>query len=77
MAHPLRANLICMNAFLLPIVSGSETEELASSYDLWFRNKVKEAQNSNKPRLPHDAAMVKVETLLMERRKGRANRSRD
>ena len=60
-----------MNTDHSPIVSELETEAFASSYDLWFGNKVKEAQNSNKPRLPHDAAMVKVETLLMERRNQR------
>ena len=64
-----------MNAVLSPIVSEFETEEQESSYNQWFRAKVEEALRSNKPRLPHDAAMVKVQTMLEERRKTRANRS--
>ena len=64
-----------MNAVLSPIVSEFETEEQESSYNQWFRAKVEEALRSNKPRLPHDAAMVKVQTMLEERRKARANRS--
>ena len=64
-----------MNARLSPIVSEFETEEQEASYDRWFRAKVEEALRSEKPRLPHDAAMVKVQGMLEERRKARANRS--
>ena len=64
-----------MNAVLSPIVSVFETEEQETSYDQWFRAKVEEALHSEKPRLPHDAAMAKVQALLNERRKARANRS--
>ncbi|HBX57748.1 stability determinant [Pseudomonas sp. UBA2684] len=66
-----------MSAQLPPIVSEFETEEQAASYDRWFRAKVLEAMNSNKPRLPHDEAMAKVQAALEERRKVRANRSLD
>jgi len=62
-----------MNALLSPIVSEFETEEQEASYDQWFRAKVEEALHSEKPRLPHDAAMAKFQTLLEERRKARAN----
>ena len=64
-----------MSTVLSPIVSEFETEEQEASYDRWFRVKVEEALNSKKPRLPHDAAMVKVQAMLEERRKSRANRS--
>ncbi|TSA07610.1 MAG: stability determinant [Comamonadaceae bacterium] len=62
-----------MNAVLSPIVSEFETEEQEASYDQWFRAKVEEALQSEKPRLPHDAAMAKVQAMLEERRKTRAN----
>ena len=58
-----------------PIVSEFETEEQESSYDQWFRAKVEEALRSEKPRLPHDAAMAMVRAMLDERRKARANSS--
>ena len=64
-----------MRAVLSPIVSEFETEELKASYDQWFRAKVEEALRSEKLRLPHDAAMVKVQGMLEERRKARPNRS--
>ena len=64
-----------MSTVLSPIVSEFETEEQEASYDQWFRAKVVEALHSEKPRLPHDAAMVKVQAMLEERRKARANRS--
>lgn len=64
-----------MSPVLSPIVSEFETEEQESSYNLWFRAKVEEALHSQKPRLPHDAAMAKVQTMLEERRRARANRS--
>jgi hypothetical protein len=61
-----------MNAELSPIVSEFETAEQEASYDQWFRVKVEEALSSEKPRLPHDAAMAEVQTMLEERRKARA-----
>ena len=64
-----------MSTLQSPIVSEFETEEQASSYDQWFRAKVEKALLSDKPRLPHDAAIAKVQAMLDERRKVRANRS--
>jgi hypothetical protein len=64
-----------MSAALSPIVSEFETEDQEASYDHWFRVKVEEALHSDKSRLPHDAAMAKVQAVLEERRKARANRS--
>lgn len=66
-----------MSARLSPIVSEFETDEQAAIYDQWFRAKVLEAMNSDKPRLPHDEAMAKVQAALEERRKLRANHSVD
>lgn len=66
-----------MNAVLSPIVSEFTTEEEALSYDRWFRAKVQEAMNSTLPRLPHDAAMAKVQAMLEQRRKARAAHSLD
>ena len=57
------------------IVSEFETEEQKANYNQWFKAKVEEALHSEKPRLPHDAAMANVQALLKERRKARANRS--
>jgi hypothetical protein len=71
--RPHCANLYPMNAVLSPIVSEFETEEQEASYNQWFRAKVEEALHSEKPRLSHDAAMAKVQTMLEERRKIRAN----
>ena len=64
-----------MSATLSPIVSEFETEEQETSYNHWFKAKVEEALHSEKLRLPHDAAMAKVQAMLEERRKARANRS--
>ena len=64
-----------MNSVLSPIVSEFETEEQGANYDQWFRSKVEEALLSEKPRLPHDAAMAKVRAMLDDRRKARASRS--
>jgi hypothetical protein len=63
-----------MNAVRSPIVSEFETEELEASHGQWFRAKVEEALQSKKPRLPHDAAMARVQALLDERRNDRTNR---
>lgn len=61
-----------MSTQLDPIVSEFETQEQADSYDRWFRAKVQEAIDSDKPNLPHDEAMARVDRLIEERRKQRA-----
>ena len=63
-----------MTVRLSPIVSQFDTEEQEASDDQWFRAKVEEAMRSEKPSLPHNAAMAKVQAMLEERRKARANR---
>ena len=60
-----------MTVRLSPIVSQFDTEEQEASYYPWFRAKVEEAMRSEKPRLPNDAAMVKVQAILEERQKKR------
>ncbi|HEY5582699.1 MAG TPA: stability determinant [Rhodoferax sp.] len=64
-----------MSVLLSPIVSQFDTEEQEASHDQWFRAKVEEAMRSEKPRLPHDAAMAKVQAMIEECRKVRANNS--
>jgi hypothetical protein len=54
-----------------PIVSEFETDEQEVRYDQWFRAKVEDALRSEKPRLPHDAAVAKIQAMLEERRKVR------
>jgi len=51
-----------------------EEKETEATYDLWFRAKVEEALHSTQPRLPHDAAVARVKSLLQERRQARAAR---
>ncbi len=63
-----------MNAVLSPIVSEFPTEEQEASHNQWFRAKVEEALHSETPRLPHDAAVAKVQAMLEKRRTARANR---
>jgi len=61
-----------MNAVLSPIVSEFETQELADSYDAWFRAKVEDAIADKRPSIPHDKAMAIAQVLLEEKRKIRA-----
>ncbi|WP_110650639.1 stability determinant [Salinicola peritrichatus] len=61
-----------MSTQLDPIVSEFETQEQADSYDRWFRAKVQEALESDKPRLPHDEAMARVDRLIAERKRQHA-----
>nr|WP_236610621.1 stability determinant [Verminephrobacter aporrectodeae] len=55
-----------------PRVSEFETQQQADSYDRWFRVKVQEAIESERPSLPHDAAIARVDALLDEMRAKRA-----
>lgn len=59
-------------ATLDPIISEFNTEAEATSYDRWFRDKVQEAIDSKRPKLPHDAAMARVDALLEQMRAKRA-----
>ncbi|WP_283184386.1 type II toxin-antitoxin system RelB family antitoxin [Pseudomonas svalbardensis] len=57
-----------MNAELSPIVSEFETEELAASYDRWFRAKVQASLDDPRPNVPHDQVMADVRSLLKAKR---------
>lgn len=58
-----------MSDSLTPIISKFETKEHEVSYNQWFRTKIEEALHSEKPRVPHDTAMTKVQAMIEERRK--------
>lgn len=60
-----------MSTQLDPLISEFETQEQAESYDRWFRAKVQEALDSEKPALPHAEAMAKLNRLIEERRRQR------
>lgn len=64
-----------MNAVLDPRISEFVTEDEAARYELWFRAKVQEAIDSEKPRIPHDEAVAHMKTMLEARRAARACRS--
>ena len=64
-----------MSPILDPILSEFDTQEQAASYDRWFRAQVQEALDSQQPRIPHDMAMSRVQSMLDERRKARAGNS--
>lgn len=58
-----------MNTQLDPLISEFDTQEQADSYDRWFRGKVQEAMDSDKPALPYAEAMAKLDRLMAERRR--------
>lgn len=64
-----------MKTTLPPVISKFETDEQADRYDRWFREQVQASLNTTKPLLPHDQAMARVESQLIERRVARATRS--
>lgn len=53
-----------MSTTLDPRVSEFETQEQADSYDRWFRAKVQEAIDSQKPRIPHDQVMAEMWAVI-------------
>lgn len=62
-----------MGVPLSPIVSEFETEEQASSHDLWFRAKVEKSLANPGPGVPHDEVMARAEAIILEaERKQRA-----
>ena len=66
-----------MTARLDPLLSEFETDDHAKNYDRWFTAKVREAMSSAKPRIAHDEAMVRVDTLLAMKRSKPAGRPVD
>ena len=59
-------------ATLDPRVSEFETEEQAARYDTWFRTKVQEAIDDQRPRIPHDQVAQRMEKILSEIRSKKA-----
>ncbi|NWA26332.1 antitoxin [Pseudomonas gingeri] len=57
-----------MSAQLSPIVSEFETEELAASYDRWFRAKVQASLDDPRPNVPHDEVMAEMRALIASKR---------
>jgi len=56
---------------LSPLVSEFETEELAASYDRWFRAKVQASLDDPRPSIPHDQVMAEMRALLEAKRNQR------
>ncbi|MFL1559454.1 MULTISPECIES: hypothetical protein [unclassified Pseudomonas] len=51
-------------AQLSPIVSEFETDEQATSYDLWFRAKVQASLAKPGPGVPHDEVMARMDAII-------------
>ena len=61
-----------MNAVLSPIVSEFVSNAATTSYDPWFRAKVKVALDDPRLSMPHDEAVTRMDKLLAEKRNARA-----
>lgn len=59
-------------ATLDPIVSEFLTEKDAASYDRWFCDKVQEAIDSKRPKIPHDEVMAKMDSLVAKLKQKKA-----
>jgi hypothetical protein len=57
-----------------PLVSEFDTEEQAASYDGWFRARVQQALDDPRAAIPHDQAMTKLDELIEQKRRERAQR---
>lgn len=55
-----------MSTVLSPIISRFETEEQASSYELWMRSKVEKSLADPRPSIPHDQVMAKMYALVKQ-----------
>jgi hypothetical protein len=53
-----------MSALLSPVVSEFETQEQASSYDVWFREKVQRSLDSPGPGVSHDEVMARMDSII-------------
>ena len=62
MLHP-------MNTQLSPIESEFATTEEAEAYDRWFRAKVQESLDDQRPNIPHDVVMAEMRQLLEDKRR--------
>lgn len=59
-----------------PIVSEFETEEEEAAYDAWFRAKVQEALNSDRPRVPHEQVMKSARAIIERKRRAASRMER-
>ena len=62
-----------MSAQLSPIVSEFESEEQAASYDAWFRKKIQDSLDDDRPNVPHDQVMSEMKSRLAAKRDKRRN----
>lgn len=61
-----------MSTKLSPIESELETEEQSASYDLWFFSKVEAALSDQRPPVPHDQAMVRMQSVVASAKQEKA-----
>ena len=52
-----------------PLVSELSSAEEEAAYNEWFRKKVEKSLASEKPRLPHDEVMARIDRLLEEKKR--------
>ncbi|MDA8327405.1 MAG: antitoxin [Betaproteobacteria bacterium] len=55
-----------MNTTLSPLVSEFETEEQEASYTAWLRAKVTSSLADQRPNIPHDEVMAKMDAIIAE-----------
>ena len=60
--------LVPMNKYS-PLVSEFGSAEEEAAYNEWFRKKVKASMASDKPRIPHDEVMARIDRLLEEKKR--------
>lgn len=54
-----------------PLISEFGSAEEEAAYNEWFRKKVEKALASDKPRIPHDEVMARIDRLLEEKKRRR------
>ena len=47
-----------------PLVSEFATDDQAASHDAWFRDKVRQSLNDQRPNVPHDEAMARATAII-------------
>ena len=49
-------------------MSNLSTKDLSENYDAWFRTRVQEALNDQRPTQPHEQVMQEAQTLIDAKR---------
>ena len=62
-----------MSTNLSPIESEFATTEEAEAYDRWFRAKVEASLNDQRPSVPHDDVMAKLQEMIEAKRRAHAS----